>query len=210
MNYISPYSSKYIYKIYEGSFILNILSCIWVVRCSHNTLYKIITLTITYMKVKVIQSCLTLWDSMDCIVHELYSPWNSPGQNTRVGSLSLLKGIFPIEGLNPGLPHCRWILYQLSYQGSLEKVIWWQSEVKVTQSCLTLCDPMDYTVHGNLLARILEWVAIPFSRGSSRPWDRTQVSRLAGEFFTSWATREAKLLMTSLSQILIRKRQVIK
>ena len=43
------------------------------------------------------------------------------------------------------------------------------SEVKVTQSCLTLCDPMDYTVHGILQARILEWVAFPFSRGSSNP-----------------------------------------
>ena len=44
----------------------------------------------------------------------LYSPWNSPGQNTGVGSLSLLQGIFLTQGLNPGLPHCRWILYQLS------------------------------------------------------------------------------------------------
>ena len=48
----------------------------------------------------------------------LYSPWNSPGQNTRVGNLSLLQGIFPTQGSNPGLPHCRWILHQLSYQGS--------------------------------------------------------------------------------------------
>ena len=45
------------------------------------------------------------------------------------------------------------------------------SEVKVAQSCLTLCDPMDHTVHGILQARILEWVAIPFSRGSSQPRD---------------------------------------
>ena len=45
----------------------------------------------------------------------LYSPWNCPGQNTGVGSLSLLQGIFPTQGLNPGLLHCRWILYQLSY-----------------------------------------------------------------------------------------------
>ena len=45
----------------------------------------------------------------------LYSPWNSPGQNTGVGILSLLQGIFPTQGLNPGLPHCRQILYQLSY-----------------------------------------------------------------------------------------------
>ena len=50
--------------------------------------------------------------------HGLYSPWNSPGQNTGVGSLSLLQGIFPTHGLNPGLPHCRQILYQLSHKGS--------------------------------------------------------------------------------------------
>ena len=65
------------------------------------------------------------------------------------------------------------------------------SEMKVPQSCLTLCDSMDYTVHGILQARILEWVAFPFSRGSSQPRDRTGVSRIAGRFFTSWATREA-------------------
>ena len=50
--------------------------------------------------------------------HELYSPRNTPGQNTRVGSLSLLQGIFPIQGSNLGLPHYRWILYKLSHQGS--------------------------------------------------------------------------------------------
>ena len=49
--------------------------------------------------------------------HGLYSAWNSPGQNTGVGSLSLLQGIFPTQGSDPGLPHCRQILYQLSYQG---------------------------------------------------------------------------------------------
>ena len=51
--------------------------------------------------------------------HGLSSPWNSPGQNTGVGSLSLLQGIFPTQGWNPGLLHCRQILYQLSHQGSL-------------------------------------------------------------------------------------------
>ena len=50
--------------------------------------------------------------------HGLHSPWNSPGQNTGVGSLSLLQGIFPTKGSNPGLPHCRRILYQLSHKGS--------------------------------------------------------------------------------------------
>ena len=47
-----------------------------------------------------------------------YGPWNSPGQNSSVGSHSLLQGIFPTQGSNPGLPHCRQILYQLSHQGS--------------------------------------------------------------------------------------------
>ena len=59
------------------------------------------------------------------------------------------------------------------------------SEVKVVQSCLTLCDPMDHTVRGILQARILEWLAFPFSKGSSQPRDETQVSCTAGGFFAS-------------------------
>ena len=62
----------------------------------------------------------------------------------------------------------------------------------VAQSRLTLCDPMNYTVHGILQAGILEWVAIPFSKGSSQLRDGTQVSGTAGRFFTSWAIREAQ------------------
>ena len=94
-------------------------------------------------------------------------------------------------------------------------------KVKVAQSCPTLCDTMDYTVHGILQARILEWVAFPFSRGSSQLRDQTQVSHkgsqgilewvaypfssrsslprnqtgvscIAGGFFTNWALREAQ------------------
>ena len=49
--------------------------------------------------------------------HGLYRPWNCPGQNTGVGCHALLQGIFPTQGLNPGLPHCRQILYHLSHQG---------------------------------------------------------------------------------------------
>ena len=90
--------------------------------------------------------------------HGLYSPWNSPGQNTRVGSSSLLQDIFPTQGSNPGLLHCGRILYGLSHQGS---------------------------------PRTLEWVAYPFSRGSSLSRNWTGVSCTAGRFFTSWATREA-------------------
>ena len=55
-------------------------------------------------------------------------------------------------------------------------------ESKIAQACPTLCDPINYTVHGVLQARILEWVAFPFSRGSSQPRDQTQVSRIAGRF----------------------------
>ena len=65
-------------------------------------------------------------------------------------------------------------------------------KVKIAQLCLTLCDPIDYTVHGILQTRILEWVAFPFFRESSQPRDWTQVSGVAGGFFTSWATREAQ------------------
>ena len=54
------------------------------------------------------------------------------------------------------------------------------------------CNPMGYTVHGILQAGILEWVAVPFSRGSSQPRNGTRVSCIVGEFFTSWATREGK------------------
>ena len=64
--------------------------------------------------------------------HGLHSPWDSPGQNTGVGSLSLLQGIFPTQGSNPGLLHCRWILYQPSHKGSPQYYIavkkkrtWW-------------------------------------------------------------------------------------
>ena len=56
--------------------------------------------------------------------HGLYSPWNSPDQNTGVGSLSLLQGVCPTQASNPGLPHCRWILYQLSHKGSSRILKW--------------------------------------------------------------------------------------
>ena len=93
--------------------------------------------------------------------HGLYILWNSPGQNTWVGSVSLLQGFLPTQGSNLGLSHCRRILYQLSHKES---------------------------------SRILERVAYPFSRGSSRPRNWTGVSCIAGReqySFTNWAIREA-------------------
>ena len=76
-------------------------------------------------------------------------------------------------------------------------------KVLVTQSCLTLCDPMDgsspdSSVHRTLQARILKWVTIPFSRGSSQPKDRTQVSHIAGRFFTIWPQRNPKVTLKYL------------
>ena len=56
--------------------------------------------------------------------HGLHTPWNSPGQNIGVGSFSLLQEIFPTQGLNPGLPHCRQVLYQLSHKGSPRILEW--------------------------------------------------------------------------------------
>ena len=78
----------------------------------------------------------------------------------------------------------------------LSKATSWSKKVLVARSCPTLCNPMDCSlpnssVHGVLQARILEWVAIPFSRGSSWPRDWTWVSCSAGSLFIIWATREA-------------------
>ena len=78
------------------------------------------------------------------------------------------------------------------YLNKFKKNLVRYSELKVARSCPTLCDPMDYTVHRILQARILDWVTFPFFRGSSQPRDRTQVSLIIGRFFTSWATREAQ------------------
>ena len=70
------------------------------------------------LEVKVAQLCPTLRP------HGLYSPWDSSGQNTGVGSLSLLLEIFPTQGSKPGLPHFRWILYQLNHKGSSRILAW--------------------------------------------------------------------------------------
>ena len=106
--------------------------------------------------------CPTLCDPTDCRSPGSSVHGDSPGEKTRRGCHILFQGIFPSQGSNPGLPHCRQILYRLSYQGSPKKL--------VVQSCLTLCDPIDWgppgsPVPGILQARILKWVAILFSRG---------------------------------------------
>ena len=74
--------------------------------------------------------------------------------------------------------------------------------MKVTQSCLTLCNPKDFTVHVILQARILEWVAFPFSRGSSQPRNQTGVCCIAGRFFTNWSIRDAQYSLFNPKSIL--------
>ena len=73
----------------------------------------------------VAQSCLTLCDPTDCSLPSPSVHGNSPGKNTGVGYYAPLQGIFPTQGWNPGLPHCRWILYCLSHQGS-PRIVEWQ------------------------------------------------------------------------------------
>ena len=90
----------------------------------------------------------------------------------------------------------RWNSLDSTSNAPTFKISTWEMKVKVTQSCPTLCDPMDCSLPGSsvcgiLPARILEWVAMPFSRESFHPRDWTQVSCIAGRFFTIWATREA-------------------
>ena len=85
-----------------------------------------------------------------------------------MGCHGLLQGIFPTQGLNPSLLrllHCQQILYHQATKLAA-------AAAESLQSCPTLCDPMDYTVHEILQARTLEWVAFPFFRGSSQPRDR--------------------------------------
>ena len=79
-------------------------------------------MTRTILECAVSESRSVVSDSLRC--HGLYGLWNSPGQNTGVDSLSLLQGIFPTPASNPGLPHCRQILYQLSHKGSPRILEW--------------------------------------------------------------------------------------
>ena len=127
-----------------------------------------------------------------------------PRQKHWIACHFLLQGIFPTQGSNLGFPHCRQTLYHLSHQGILqfrnssEKwSISCHEKVKalVVQSCPTLFDPMDCSppgssIRGILHTKILDWVSISFSRGSSWLRDQTQVSHIAGRLFTIWATRE--------------------
>ena len=119
-----------------------------------------------------------------------------PMQDTRVSFLFWKDST--CVGVNKPVDHNYWSWCALEpvfhNKRSLHAAI--ESESEVAQSCLTLCDPMDCSLpgsslHGILQVRVLEWVAISFSRGSSQPRDQTQVSCIPGRRFNLWATREA-------------------
>ena len=88
--------------------------------------------------------------------HGLYGPWNSPGQNTGAGSLSFLQGIFPTQGSNSGLLHCRWILCQLSHQGNPQGSI---SSVQ-SLSCVRLFATLWITAHQTSLSITNSWSSL--------------------------------------------------
>ena len=71
---------------------------------------------------EVAQSCLTFCNPMDCVAYQVLCPWNFPGKSTGVGCHYLLQGIFLTQGLNPGLLHCRQMLYHLSHQGNPKEI----------------------------------------------------------------------------------------
>ena len=151
-------------------------------------------------------SCSTLCAPMDSSLLGASVHGDSPGKNAGVGCHALLQEIFPTQGSNLRL------LCLLHWQtGSLPLVpsrkpsvdnttsVWDWKKVLVTQWCLTAFDPVNCSppgssVHGILQARILERVAIPFSRRSSQPRDRTQFSCIASEFFTIWDTMDCSPL----------------
>ena len=151
----------------------------------------------TLLHAKLLQSCPTLCDPIDHSPPGSSVHGDSPSKNTGVGCHAVLPGTFPTQGVDPRLLSSTCI-GRVLYTGfscchvSLRPVRHLPPESKrtfpVSQSCPTLCDPVDCSppgssVHGILQARILEWVAIVFSRGSSRPRYQTQVSRIAGRRF---------------------------
>ena len=120
----------------------------------------------------------------------LLCPWGFSRQEYWGGMSCPPPGDFPKPGTEPRSPALQADSLPSVLPAKPMNTVVGQSEI--SQRCPTLCSHTDYTVHGILQSRVLEWIALPFSRGSSQPRDWTQVSCIAGGFFTSWATREAQ------------------
>ena len=135
------------------------------------------------------QSCLTVWDSMDCC---------PPGSSVhRISQARILEWVAISFFRGSSWPRDQAHISTdslLSHQWS-----------EVAQSCPTLCDPLDcslpgFSFHAVFQARVPEWIAISFSRGASRPRDQTQVSHIAGRQFTLWKGNHQRSLITTLVQ----------
>ena len=133
-----------------------------------------------YVCVLVTQSCPTLCDLHGLQPPRLLWPMEFSRQEYQSGLPFPSPGDLPDPGIEPRSPALQADSLSSKPPESEVKV-----KVNVSQLCLTFCNPVDYAVHGILQARILEWVAFPFSRGSSQPEDQTQVFRIAGRFFTN-------------------------
>ena len=115
--------------------------------------------------------------------HGLYSPLNSSGQNTGVGSVSLLQGIFPTQGSNPGLLHCRWILYQLSHKGS-PRILEWVAHPFSSGS-----------------SRLRNWTSVPYIAGEF--FTKNLSPELSGE---PWSISTWGLLINNMAIAFVVKR----
>ena len=136
------------------------------------------------------ESCSVVSDSLR--PHGLYSPWNSPGQNTGVGSL--LQGIFPTQGSNPGLSHCRWIFYQPSHQGSPRILEWVAYPVSsVSSRPASQADSLPLSYQGSPVTTPLNyffWHAVVVVQSPSHVW----------LFVTLWAVAHQASLFITISQ----------
>ena len=103
--------------------------------------------------------------------HGLYSLWNSPGQNTGVGNLALLQGIFPTQELNPGLPHCRQVLYQLSHEGSPRILEWVSCPFSRGSSQPKNWTQVSCSAGGFFTIRVTAAAAIKSHQPCPTPWD---------------------------------------
>ena len=124
-------------------------------------------------------------------IKTIYGSYESHSSSVSPTSHSIQSGHWTLSGLPKC--SCERLLRGSGCHGQAPR---FGSQPKVSESLSVVSDslhPMDYTIHRILHARILEWVAFPFSRGSSQPRDQTQVSHIAGGFFSSCATREAHL-----------------
>ena len=137
------------------------------------------------------ESCSVLSNSLRS--HGQYSPWNSPGQNTGVGSLSLLQGIFPTQGSNPGLPHCRQVLYQLSHK---------ECEILIVEmemgGCWSLATELELQACiVAVLSLVAPWHAGSFqTRKTPRHRDQTCVPCIGRQILNLWTTRKVQFCVS--------------